>query len=547
MVNTALKNANNFLFKTQNTVISAATIIALSTGLSAFLGLFKGRILTYFFGVSSDLAIFYTADRIPNLVYSVLVVGALSTIFIPVFTSLRNKDESKAWHTASTMINASMVFFVILGLGAFVWAREIMTVLSFDKFSGPEILMGSRLMQIMLAAQLILVFSSFLSTILQSFKFFLIPAIAPVMYNVGMILGTVVLAPEFGIYAPAFGVMVGAMLHLLIQLPFIRNVHFKYSLNIDLRDKGIRQIFSMMPYRIISVLITNAIGTINNSLAILISTSSVVTLKFATQLQTLPVNLFGTSIALAVLPTLSLESDDADKDKFKKTFLTSLHQMFFLVMPASIILIVLRIPVVRLVYGVANFPWEATVQTAYAVAFFAISIFSQSAVYIVTRAFYALKDTSTPVKASLFTIFINVLLSLLFVRVLGFGVWSLALSFSLTSYLDLSIMMYLLSRKVGGFDLARVLIPFVKISYSALMMGFCLYVPLKLLDRFVFDTTKTVNLILLTGIAGLSGMAAYLFFTKILKVGEIDMFYQLVRKLKFEKTPEVTDAEATSN
>jgi putative peptidoglycan lipid II flippase len=196
---------------------------------------------------------------------------------------------------------------------------------------------------------------------------------------------------------------------------------------------------------------------------------------------------------------------------------------------------------VRIVYGVSNFPWEATVKTSYALAFFSISIFSQSAVYLLTRAFYALKDTRTPVIISSITIVINILLSLLFIEVYHFGVWSIAFSYSITSIIDALAMLVLLSKKLGGFELKSIIVPFTKMSYAGVLMGISLYIPLKLLDQSVFDTTRTINLLALTAIAGTLGMATYLFFTKWFKVGEIQMFYKLFRKLNITEIKEQKD------
>ena len=539
MVKPGIKNGTNFLFNTQNTIISAAAILAFATGLNAALGFVKNRVLTHFFGVSENLGVFYTADRIPNLVYSVLVVGALSTVFIPVFSSSFKKDHKLAWHTASSMVTASLLFFMLVGAGIAVFAESIMKILSIGKFSPEQITLGANLMRIMLFAQLILVISSFFTSLLQSFKYFIIPALAPLAYNLGMILGTLVLSNKFGIYGPALGVMIGAFFHLLIQLPLLSKINFTYRLSLDFKDKGLREIYTLIPPRIVSVVLTSTIATVNNSLAILVSTSSVIFLKFANQLQFFPVNLFGISIAAALLPSLSAESDDSDRAQFKKTFLTSLHQMLFLVIPASMILFILRVPVVRLVYGNPNFPWEATLQTSYALAFFSISIFAQSAIYLLNRAFFALKDTATPVKVSLATICVNVLTSIFFVEVFKWGVWSLALSYSITAFLDMLTLLFLLSKKVGGFNMESLITPFTKMGYSAAFMGLFLYIPLKLLDQTVFDTSRTINLILLTTTACIAGGLAYLFFTKLFKVQEVQLLYKLVGRLKIRTAPRV--------
>lgn len=536
------KGPFGFATKAQNTIISAAFALAISSGVTAFLGLVKARLLTSHFGVSDDLGIFYTADRIPNLVFSVLVVGALSTIFIPIFTQLLQKDKKLAWETASSVISVGLLAFMVIGGLVFVFAPQIISILSVGKFTPQQVALGAGLMRIMIAAQLILVLSSFITSVLQSFKYFVIPALAPILYNFGMIVGIVFLSSRYGIFGPAYGVMVGAFLHLAIQLPILKKIGFSYKPIINPKNANVRKMFALMPPRIASVVFSQLVATINNSLAILISTSSVVILKFASQLQFFPVHLFGASMAAASLPVLSEHSDVHEREKFKRIFLITLHQMLFFVMPASVILLILRIPVVRLVYGVSNFPWEATVKTSYALAFFSISIFAQSIVYLLTRAFYALKDTFTPVKVSFVTIVLNVSLSVFFVRFLGLGIWSIALAYSITSFLDMIFMFLLLSKKLGGFKVERVMVPFTKISYASVFMGISLYAPLKYLDELVLDTTRTINLIILTAIAVSAGIASYLFFTWILKVEEIELLYRLLRKLKIRETVPATRA-----
>jgi putative peptidoglycan lipid II flippase len=273
----------------------------------------------------------------------------------------------------------------------------------------------------------------------------------------------------------------------------------------------------------------------------LISSSSVIALKFANQLQGFPISLFGFSIAAASLPTLSAEGEGKNLDNFKKTFLTSLHQMMFLVLPLSMILFILRIPVVRIVYGVANFPWEATVETASVLAIFSFSIFAQSANYLITRSFYALKDTLTPVWVAIGTSIINVCLSWYLITVLKYNVWGVAFSYSLTSIFDTLLLLYLLDRKIGTLNTKALFVPFIKIATSAGLMGLTLYVPIKLLDQVIFDTTRTINLLILTGIAGVCGILTYLLFTKIFKVEEINLLYKIMRKLKLSKKEIASD------
>lgn len=535
-----------FVVKAQNTIVSAAFVLAASTGVAAILGLIKARLLTANFGVSDELGVFYTADRIPTLVYSILVVGALSTVFIPIFTDLIQKDKEEAWKAASSIISIGMAAYVVMSLLVVIFAEPIINLISLGNFTDTEVHLGANLMRIMIVGQLILVFSSFLTSVLQSFRYFLFPALAPIVYNLGMILGIIFLTDRFGIYAPAIGVVIGALLHILIQAPSLFKVEFQYTPSFDLKNANVRKMFSLMPPRVTSVVFNQIVGTINNSLAILISTSSVVILKFAGQLQFFPVSLFGASMAAASLPVLSEHAKSTNKNGFKSIFLTTLHQMLFLVMPASAILIILRVPVVRLVYGVSNFTWEDTVKTSYTLAFFALSIFAQSVILLTTRAFYAWRDTLTPVKVAVVTIVLNVTLSLFFVEYLGLGVWSIAFSYSITAFIDMIVLMYLLSKKLGGFDPRALMAPFIKISYATVFMGISLYIPLKMLDQVVFDTTRTINLLMLTGIATTAGIASYLFFTWLFKVEEIELFYKLVRRLKVREPVQTSPAAVIS-
>ena len=531
MVASAIKTSKKFLFSTQNTIISAAFIIAVTYAASAFLGLIRARMLAHYFGATDVLGVFYTADRIPSLIYSVLVAGTLSTIFIPVFTETLKKDKEAAWEVASSILGFCLVVFLTISLFLFIYAGKVIAGLSLGKFTSEEVLLGSSLLRIMLIAQVILVVSSFFSSVLQSLRFFLIPALSPVFYNLGMILGLVYFYKSYGIYAPALGVVLGALLHMFIQLPLLRKVNFRFRFVPNLFSTYVKDYTGLFLPRIFGSLLVQVSFLISNSLAILVSTSSVVIFKFANQLEAFPVLLFGSSIAAAALPTLSFESGEKDKEKFKNTFVTSLHQMLFLVIPASVIFLVLRVPVIRLIYGVANFSWDATIQTSYTLAFFSLSMFSQSSLYLLNRAFFALKDTATPLKVNAMSVLFGSVAAFVLIKYFELGVWSLAFTYSVASILEFFVLTYLLDKKVGGFGYERLVKPFVKISYSAVFMGMSLYIPMKLLDIAVFDTTKTLSLLMLTAIAGIAGMVSYLLFTWLLKVEEIALLYKLLGKL----------------
>jgi len=538
----AIKNKLGFLTHAQNTILSAAVIISLASGLNAILGIVKSRLLSAYFGTSSDLTIFFTADKIPGLLYSLFVVGALSTVFIPIYTEAIKEDKEKAQDTASVIITVSTLLFILIGSCAFLFAENLIKLLSVSQFTPLEIQRGALLLRLMLGAQIILLISSFLTGLLQSHNRFLLPGLAPLFYNLGLIAGTIIFSNRYGILGPTYGVIIGAIAHLAIQLPGIKSIKYRYTCLFKLKNEYLRKFLELIPPRLLSVLVANGLNTVSNALAIIISKPAAIYLKFADQLQFFPINLFALSIASASLPTLSRQATSKNKEGFKKILVTSLHQMLFLVIPCSVILMVLRVPVIRLAYGTSRFSWEATVKTSYTLAFYSISIFAQSIIYLLNRSYYALKDTKTPVKISSLTAILNVSLSIFFIRKLNWGVWSIAFSYSITSIIDMFALFYLLAKKLDGFDLKQMGVPFIKMSYAATLMGISIYIPLKLLDRFVFDSTRTIQLLLITVITSLVGISAYLLFTKILNVEEVELLKKLIQRINLKRTMKKPEA-----
>jgi putative peptidoglycan lipid II flippase len=289
-------------------------------------------------------------------------------------------------------------------------------------------------------------------------------------------------------------------------------------------------------------------------LASLISTAAYTYFTFAHSLQLLPIGLFGTSIAKASLPAFSYQAAKKDLQQFKKTFLSSFNEILFLVVPCSVFLAVLRIPAVRLVFGAARFTWVSTVQTGYTLSAFCLGLTSQALIYLLARAFYALHDTVTPVKISVGNIFLNIILSFIFVLGFRWPIWSLALSFSLTSIIQTLILIFLLNKKVKGLAKNRLILPFLKIAFSSFLAGGVMFFLLKIfdrsawdkrlsflgrlglslpttIDRFVLDTRYTINLIYLTFLVTLIGGIVYLILAWTLKIKEVAVLARLLLKL----------------
>lgn len=520
-------------FGSQESALSAAVILAISFFTSALLGLIRDRSLAGIFGDSTELGVYFAANRLPNVIFNLLVIGSLSSALIPILSRYLKKGEEKSvWEVSNSLLNLNLVFFAILSLIIIIFASPISNAITLGKLDSGSLALMAKLTKICLLSQLILIISSFLSSILQTFKRFFVPALTPIVYNLGIIGGIYFLSGKYGIFAPAWGMVIGALLHLLIQIPVALALGYKPSLALDIKHTGVREVMKLLIPRTAGMAVTQLNLLVDTSLAVFVSAPSVIFFNFAQNLQNLPLNLFGVSMAQAILPTLSHEGDDENLSQFKKTVVNCLHQTFFFIVPASVILIVLRIPAVRLAYGAAKFSWPATLQTAYTLSFFAVSLFSQSAVYLFSRAFFALCDTKTPLKAGIVAFITNILLSILFVTQLKFGVWGLGLSFTLSSFLNAGILFFALDKKTGRFDRITLLTPAIKIFFSSLLMGISLYVPLKLLDQVVFDTTRTINLLMLTAIVSFFGLLAYLTFSYIFRVEQLGLIKKGWKKVK---------------
>jgi putative peptidoglycan lipid II flippase len=250
---------------------------------------------------------------------------------------------------------------------------------------------------------------------------------------------------------------------------------------------------------------------------------------FARTLGFAPVLLFGQTIAQAAFPMLSREKDKLDD--FKVTFINSFNQMLYLVLPISVLILVLRIPVVRLVFGASKFDWPATVMTGQTLAFFCLSIFAQALIALVLRAFYALHDTKIPLIINAISTAILLICCYVFIVVMHMGVQSLALAFTISSIIQLIILFVLLEKKIGRFEKLPLFISWSKIFASTALTAFALYIPIKLLDQLVFDTTRTINLIILTGISSLAGLSLYMFLTWFFDVKEAKTYLLVFRRI----------------
>ncbi|TSC53382.1 MAG: Integral membrane protein MviN, partial [Microgenomates group bacterium LiPW_16] len=451
----------------QTSILGAALVIMVTVFTSRVLGLVRDRMLVARFS-PDELGVYFAAFRLPNLVFELLVMGAISAAFIPVFTDyLSEERKDQAWQLASSVINIGLLAFGLLAIPIFIFSWQVCRLIA-PGFNDSQLSQMVIFTRIMLLAQVFpLIVGNFLTGISQSFKRFLIPALAPVVYNLGIILGIFILTPFFGLYGPVFGVVFGAILFVIIQVPLIRSLGYRHFWLFSISDPGVREVGRLMLPRTFGLAVSQIDTTVDLILSTLLGARMVTIFNFAQHLQQLPVGLFGATIAQAALPTLTQLKAKKNLEDFKNTFLASMHQILFLVLPVSAILVVLRIPVVRLVFGASHFDWEATVLTGKTLAFFSISLFAQAIIQLLARGFYALYDSKTPVIIGMISVLTNTVLSIFFIRSLGLPVWGLAISTSIASIVNALLLLIFLDRRVERFDRVRLILPAIKIFFAS--------------------------------------------------------------------------------
>lgn len=562
MVNKLISKSKKLLTAPQSSIFSAATIIMVMVMASKFLGFVRQRTLFTFFS-PADTDLFLAAFELPDLIFEIFVYGILSAAFIPVFSKyLSRGKEKEAWHVAVSSLNLLLVVFAIFALLVFVFANPLYSLITggFVKglvgaeggFTDAQVSVVVSISRLLLIAQIFFVMSSFLTGVLESFKRFFIPALAPVLYNLGIIFGIVFLSPSLGIYGPVVGVLIGALAHLLVQLPLARHLGFRMKLVLDLRHPGVRRMIKLSIPRVIELVFLQFRRIAWLFLASLF-VGGFTYLKSADLIQALPIGVFGLSLAKAAFPTLSQQAGTKDMDGFRNTFVSTLNQVFFLVIPFAAFMIVLRIPVVRLVFGTQQFDWNSTVQTGYTLSAFAIGIFAYAGSLLVSRSFYALQDTRTPVVFSIISVIANVALAFILVLGFGTGTWGIALSYSIAGILLFVPLISILIKRIK-LGSSEIIIPFVKMLASAGFASVLMFLILKIFDRsvwikrlsflgsiesakvipfetFVLDTRFTVNLIVLTFVVVLVGTIAYISASVALGTKEVWTTFGFIRRI----------------
>jgi putative peptidoglycan lipid II flippase len=451
----------------------AALVVMTGFVLSRILGAVRGIVIAAHFGTGTEYDAYVAAIALPDLVFQVLVGGAVGSAFIPVFkryVALGETDE--AWHLTSSVVNIfSLIAFGTSAVLA-VFARPIMDIWVPGSDASPEFRdLVAMLTRILLISPTLFAVSTFCSSVLNSYNRFAIAAMAPLLYNLAIIVAALTLSGPLGIYGLALGAIVGALLHLLVQFPFCLQLGMRWLPVVDLAHHGVREVARLFAPRVLGL----GVLQLNQVLSaiVLASIAGVVSigyLSYAWQLIMMPLAL-AMAVGTAVFPTLSEESALENFERFEQVFMLSLRMILFLTIPASIGLIVLGEPIIRLFFERNQFDAVSTAGTASAMVFYALGLTGHATVEIVDRVFYARHDTRTPVMAAILAVCVNVVLSLVLMRTeLTFR--GLALATSLAALTEAGVLLWLLSVHLpGSLSVSRLATPALRILAASLVMG----------------------------------------------------------------------------
>jgi putative peptidoglycan lipid II flippase len=450
---------------------------------SRILGLVRDQVLAYYFGAGNAMDAYRVAFKIPNLFRDLFAEGAMSAAFVPTFTRhVTESGKDAAWRLGNLVVNALLVVTGIIVLLGIVFATPIVTLLA-GKYADVTLPDGTNklaltitLARIMLPTLTLIAVAAAIMGMLNSLRHFFIPAFSPAMFNVVTIVLAIALVPAAGdlaldhpIVIIAFATVLGGGAQLAVQWPTLRREGFRYRPVFDWKDPGLRRVLVLMGPGTIGLAATQLNLVVNVFLATRQGTGAVAWLEYAFRIMYLPIGLFGVSIATAVLPAVSRHVVAKDTAGSRGTVADGLSLMLMMNVPATVGLMVLAVPIVRVIFERGAFTAADTQATAAAVQFYAIGLIGYSVVRIASPTFYALGRSRVPVIVSLFTVVVNAVLNIVLVRVMGYA--GLALGTSIAAIFNASVLLILLHRNLSGLNEGRILASLARIVLASAAMG----------------------------------------------------------------------------
>ncbi len=514
----------------QRTATKAAALLMVTTTLSRILGFIRETTIANIFGTSYVTDAFYAAFSIPDLMYYLLIGGALSSGFIPVFSSYLAKDKEKeGWEIANIFISVVICLLIIMTIGGIIFAPYLVPLVAY-KFTGKTLALTVKLTRIMFSAVMMTAIAGLESGILNSYQDFTASAFGPIVYNIGIIAGALMLGRRFGVYGLAAGVLVGAAGNALTQ--YVSTSRYSdgyFRFNLDIHNEGFKQIIALVIPALIGLSISQINLIVNQNIASGLNEGSITALRYANRIFQLPLGIFATAIATAYFPSMTRQISVADYDGFRSTFSQGLNSILYITIPSGIGLIALSEPIVRLLFKSGNFTEADVVATAVTLAFYSSGLFAHSAIQVITRGYYSIKDTRTPVMIGAVAVGVNFILNLIFVRHSNLALGGIAFSYALSGILNMILLLYILNKRLSGLGMRKIAITSIKSVFASAVMGICAYFSYVGLSSIFGEASKMSQLIN-AGVPIIIGVVVFIVMSYILKIEELDVIMGVLKR-----------------
>ncbi|MEN8252122.1 MAG: murein biosynthesis integral membrane protein MurJ [Patescibacteria group bacterium] len=505
----------------KQSIAAAAMVVAFFGIISRILGLVRDRILAAQYGAGDALDVYYASFRLPDLIFELLVAGALGAALIPVFSKLITKEnKNRAWRAVNSVFIVVVVIMSLLAVVGIIFAPLLMHVIV-PGFPAEKMDETVNLARIMFLSPILLSASAVLGGVLVSFRRFVLYSMAPIFYNVGIIIGATVIAPRIGLTGLAWGVVLGAFFHFLVHvtaasLARVKVIKLTQS---PFKNRDVKKILTLMLPRMFSSASNQISLLLITFFASMLASGSLTVFSFAINIQSVVLGLVGVPFAVAAFPVLSKKFAIHEEDAFARVLSQTLRRILYYAVPLSMIFFVLREQIVRVVYGAGHFNIEDTVLTYQVLGILCISLFAQSVIPLLARGFYAMQNTKIPFYVALVSQAVNIILIVLFMGPLK--IYAIAIAFSLTAITNASLLFIILHRHIESCEYKNTSRTFIQIVISTFVAFVVMYFVRNILSICIpleFVLGVLAQLLITGGI----GIAVYLFVTAVFGMKEFE-------------------------
>ena len=509
----------------------AAGVVGLGTFVSRIFGLVRLQVIAYIFGYSAATDAFWIAFTLPNLLRSLVAEGSLSTAFIPVLSEwLTKKGKDEAWQLVNNVLNILVVLLMgLLALGILLAPKYVPYIAFGFPDDSPQLAMAVRLTQVMFLFLVFVSLAALAMATLNCVGHFAAPAFAPVLFSLTVVTSAIFLTPRFGIYSLAIGVVVGGGAQLLFQIPPLVRRGFSYRFILSLSHPGVRKIGRLMGPATLGGVTLQANIIINRIFASTLPAGSISALLYAMRLIQFPLGLFAIAVSTAIFPALSSLAAEENMQEMRRVVSLSVRMVLLVLIPSTLGLVLVRKTLISLLFEHGAFLAQDSLMTGQALFYYALGLLAMGEVMVLNRAFYSLQEILIPVKASLFVLFLNVLLNFLLIFPLKHSGLALATSISMISHMI--ILLVLLRIKIGGLEGKIILASFLKTCLISILMAGAVYFVLEGIPVFVWISGTTSEIIQLCAAVGAGGLVFFL-LTYLFRMEELKIILSVLRGKK---------------